>query len=175
MATKITEAERLANLELQVFGGPNVNGDTSETDIPGLLADVTALQNSAIAVRNIRRRCTTAEINAGVELLPAVAGYKYRLVDVTMIAIGGNAGGSTAVVLNATQGASGVALITALIAALTRSAIVKPNSANVTVLADGASNVLNDVNTALTVGKTGGSLTTATAVDVIASYTLEAA
>lgn len=175
MSTQISQAERLANLELQIFGGPNVDGDTSDVDVAGLLADVTALQNSAVLVRNKRRRCTTAEINAGVEFLPVLTGYKYRVIDVTMIAIGGNAGGATAVVLNATQSAGSVALITALIAALTRSAFVKPNTANVSVLADGASNIANDVSTSLTVGKTGGSLTTATAVDVIVDYVIEAA
>ena len=167
--TAITQADRLAQLELQVFGGPNVAGDTESVDVAGLLSD------NYKSVKNFRRRCTTAEINAGVEFLPAVPGFKYRVVDVTMIAIGGNAATATAVTLNATQSASGVALITAAVAALTRSAIVKPNSANVTVLADGASNVLNDVNTNLNVGKTGGSLATATAVDVIVDYILEPA
>jgi hypothetical protein len=79
------------------------------------------------------------------------------------------------VTVNGTQAASGVALIIAAVAALTRSTIVKPNTGSVTVLADGASNVLNDVNTNINVGKTGGSLATATAVDVILTYTLEAA
>ncbi len=171
-AELISFADRIKNIESTLFGGPNVAGDVPDI---GLVDQVTAIEDSAVLVRNIRRRCTTAEINAGVELLPAVAGFKYRLIDATLIAIGGNAATATAVTINATQAASGVALITAAIAALTRSAIVKPNSANVTVLADGASNVLNDVNTAITVGKTGSSLATATAVDVIMSYTLEAA
>mgnify|MGYP001582719311 CR=1 FL=1 len=43
MTAQITEAQRLSNLELQIFGGPNVNGDVSDTDIPGLLADVELL------------------------------------------------------------------------------------------------------------------------------------
>lgn len=127
------------------------------------------------SVQNLRTRVAVADINAGANLLPALPGYKYRVVDVTLVAIGGSAATATAVTIGATQSASGVALITAAVAALTRSAIVKPNSSNVTVLADGASLVANDANTAITIGKTGGTLATATAVDVILSYVIEAA
>lgn len=124
-------------------------------------------------IQNIRRRCTAAEINTGVTLLPAVPGYAYRLIDLTIIAIGGAASGATDVRLLGTRAAGSVALVVAAVAALTQSAVVKPNSANVTVLADGASHTPLDVNTAVTVGKTGGSLATATHVDVIANYALE--
>lgn len=126
-------------------------------------------------VRNLRQRVTVADVNAGLTLLAAVPGYKYRLVDATLIAIGGNAATATAVTISATQSAGTVVLISAAIAALTRSAVVKPNTANVTVLADGASFVVNDANTGVTIEKTGGSLATATHIDVILSYTLEAA
>lgn len=126
---------------------------------------------------NKRTRATAAEVNAGLELLPALSGYKYRLVDVTMIAIGGNAATATSVDIVTTQSASSVRPIVAAVAALTRSAVVKPNSANVTVLADGASFVANDDNTAVSVSKqSGGSnLATATHIDVILSYVIEAA
>jgi hypothetical protein len=128
-------------------------------------------------VLNLRTRATAAQVNAGLELLPALAGYKYRLVDVTMIAIGGNAATATSVDIITTQAASAVRPIVAAVAALTRSAVVKPNSANVAVLADGASFVANDANTAVSVGKqSGGSgLATATHVDVILDYVIEAA
>lgn len=126
---------------------------------------------------NKRVRATTAEVNAGLELMPALSGYKYRLVDVTMIAIGGNAATATSVDIITTQAASAVRPIVAAVAALTRSAVVKPNSANVTVLADGASFVANDANTSVSVGKqSGGSnLATATHIDVILDYVIEAA
>lgn len=126
---------------------------------------------------NKRTRATTAEVNAGLELLPALSGYKYRLVDVTMIAIGGNAATATSVDIVTTQSASAVRPIVAAVAALTRSAVVKPNSANVTVLADGASFVANDANTAVSVSKqSGGSnLATATHIDVNLTYVIEAA
>ena len=126
-------------------------------------------------VLNQRTRVTTAQVNAGYTLLAAMSGYKYRVVDFTLIAIGGNAATATSVDLLATQSASGVTLAAVAVAALTRSTAVKPNTANVTLIADGASFVANDANTAITIGKTGSNLATATNVDVILSYVIEAA
>lgn len=126
-------------------------------------------------VRTIRRRCTIAEVNAGVTLLAAVAGYAYRMVRCTAIAIGGNAGTVTTVDVLATQAASGVKLVAFAQANLTRSAVLKDGGTGATVLADGASYVANDANTAITVGKTGGDVDTATHVDVSFTYVLEAA
>lgn len=126
-------------------------------------------------VHNVRKRFTAAEVNAGITLIPAVAGYKIRLVDWTMIAIGGNAATAASVDIAATQSASGALLAIVAVAALTRSTPVKPNSANVTNLADGAGFVANDANTAVTVIKGGSNLATATHVDVIAQYVLEPA
>lgn len=125
-------------------------------------------------VQNLRTRATVAQINAGLTLLAAVPGYAYRLVDITLIAIGGAASGATAVVILGTR-TGAVTLISAAVAALTQSAVVKPNTANVTVLADGASYTPLDANTAVTIGKTGGSLATSTHVDVILNYVLEEA
>jgi len=65
-------------------------------------------------------------------------------------------------------------LISAAVAALTQSAVVKPNTANVTVLADGASFVQNDISTAIAIDKTGSAMTTLTHVDVILTYELAA-
>jgi hypothetical protein len=121
----------------------------------------------------LRVRATIAQINAGLTLLPALPGYKYRLTDCTLIAVGGAVTSATAVVINATQAAGSVALISAAVAALTQSTVVKPHTASVTVLADGASFVANDVNTAITIAKTGSSITVATAVDVVLTYAVE--
>ena len=126
------------------------------------------------AVKSQRVRFTAAQVNAGATLLAAVAGYKYRVTDWTMIAIGGNAATATSVDILGTRTTS-VTLAAVAVAALTQSAAVKPNSANVTLLADGASHTALDANTAITVGKTGSSLATATHIDVIVSYVLEAA
>lgn len=126
-------------------------------------------------VQNIRTRFTAAQINAGASLLPAVPGFAYRLVDFTAIAIGGNAATATSVTLLGTRAAGAVTLADLAVAALTRSAAVKPDTAGVTLLADGASHTPLDANTAVTVGKTGGSLGTATHIDFDVDYVLEAA
>jgi predicted RecA/RadA family phage recombinase len=125
-------------------------------------------------VRTVRRRFTTAEINAGENLLPAVPGARYRLVDASMIAIGGNAGGATSVNIRATQSTSGVSLLASAVAGLTQNTLLRAGATNAAILAGGVSFVANDTNTAITVNAT-GTLTTATHVDVLASYVLEPA
>lgn len=124
------------------------------------------------AAYNQRFRVTLANVNAGVTLMPARARLQYRMVDVTMIAVGGAVITCTAVTISGTQGTAAV-LLSVAVAALTQSAAVKPNTANATILADGASFVANDKNTAITIGKTGGTCATATHVDVIFTYALE--
>lgn len=122
----------------------------------------------------IRVRTSTANVNAGATLLPALPGYAYRIHDVTMIAVGGAASGATAVTVNGTQAASGVALLSVAIAALTQSAVNRAGGSNAAVLADGASFASCDANTAITIAKTGGSLATTTFVDVLLTYSIEA-
>ena len=122
-----------------------------------------------------RLRATIAQVNAGVELLPAVAGYKYRMVDVQAVSVGGAAAAVTTVDVLATQATSAVKLAAFGQAALTQSTVLRPGISGCTVLADGASFVANDANTAVTVGKTGSSVTTATHIDIQFSYVLEAA
>ena len=125
-------------------------------------------------IQTLRTRVTLAQLNAGLTLLPAVAGYKYRLIDATLIAIGGAATAATAVRITGVQSASTVALISAAVAALTQSTVVKPNTASVTVLADGASFNQNDAASIIAIDKTGSAMTTLTHVDVILTYELAA-
>lgn len=154
----------------------DTNGDR-QVFTSGSVADFQSGSVPVGVLLNKRTRVTTAQVNAGYTLLAAISGYKYRLVDVTLIAIGGAAETATSVDIVTTQSASAVRPIVAAVAALTRSAVVKPNSANVTVLADGASFVANDDNTAVTISKqaAGSSLATATHIDAILSYVIEAA
>lgn len=133
------------------------------------------LSGQQTAAQVLRSRVTTANVNAGATLLPAVPGFKYRIQDMTMIAIGGAAATATTVDILATQSTSSVKLLAVAVAALTQSAVVRAGAANATVLADGASFVANDTNTAITIGKTGSSLATATHIDVLITYVLEAA
>ena len=133
------------------------------------------LSGQQTAAQVLRSRVTTANVNAGATLLPAVPGFKYRIQDMTMISIGGAAATATTVDILATQSTSSVKLLAVAVAALTQSAVVRAGAANATVLADGASFVANDTNTAITIGKTGSSLATATHIDVLITYVLEAA
>lgn len=132
---------------------------TSSTPLPG--------------VRSLRTRVAIADVNAGATLLAAVAGRKYRLIDVQAIAVGGAVGATTTVDINGTQSGSGVKLVSFAQANLTQSTVLRPGSTGVTVLADGASFAQNDANTAITIGKTGATATTATAIDIALTYALE--
>jgi hypothetical protein len=125
------------------------------------------------SVQTIRTRFTIAQINAGATLLAAVPGFAYRLIDAQMIAVGGAVTTATDVRILGTRAAGSVALLIVAVAALTQSALVRAGAANATVLADGASFTPLDANTAITVGKTGGTGAGATHVDVIVSYVLE--
>lgn len=163
----------VTNVKSNWESGDLVFRNAAGTEI-GRMSNVAGMLGAGGALQK-RQRCTTAEVNAGVTLLPAVAGYAYRIIDWTMIAIGGNAATATSVDIVGTRGAAEVRPAVVAVAALTRSAAVKPNSANVTLLADGASHTALDANTAVTVSKqSGGSnLATATHVDVIITYALE--
>lgn len=119
-----------------------------------------------------RERFTVAQVNAGATVLPAVRGYKYRIIEMALIAIGGAASGATDVRLLATQAAAAAALLIAAVAGLTQNTLLRAGAANATILAGGASFVENDVETAITIGKTGGSLATSTHVDVLITYVL---
>jgi hypothetical protein len=121
----------------------------------------------------LRLRFTTAQVNAGATIIPAIPGWKIRVLDMSMIAIGGAATGATTVVINGVQATVTVALLSVAVAALTQGAVVRAGAANANVLADGLSFIANDVNTPITIAKTGAGLATATAIDVIISYQIE--
>lgn len=124
-----------------------------------------------------RVRTTVANVNAGATLLASVKGMAHRLVDFTLIAVGGAAGAATSVDIIGTRSGVTVRLAVVAIAALSQGTAVKPNSANVTLLADGASFTPLDENTPITIGKQSGGadLTTATHFDVILSTASEKA
>lgn len=123
--------------------------------------------------RTIRSRFTIAQVNAGATILAAVAGRKYRLIDALAIAVGGAVGATTTVDILGTQATSSVKLAAFAQASMTQSTVLRPGVSGTTVLADGASFVQNDVNTAITINKTGATATTATHVDVVLTYALE--
>lgn len=157
-----------------VYVGTALEDATADNDVievlPGPNTDVLA---GAGLVQHSRTRVTTAQVNAGFTLLPAVAGRAYRITDIAMIAIGGNAATATGVLVRGTQAAAVVKLLDAKVGGLTQSRLLRAGEAtNGVILADGASFVPNDANTAITVIKDGSDLATATNVDVLVSYVL---
>lgn len=161
----------VANITSKFINGNLVFSNAEGTEILSL----DAVNGVRSVPRNKRSRFTIAQINAGAELLPAVAGYKYRLLSAKAIAYGGAVGATTTVDILGTQASLSVKLVAFAQASLTQSTVLAAGESGAAVLADGASFVSCDANTAITVGKTGSNLTTATGVDVIVDYVLEAA
>ena len=122
----------------------------------------------------IRKRVTIAQVNAGATILAAAPGYAYRVHDVALISIGGNATAATTIDVLATQSAGSVKILAGAVANLTQSALLRAGATGGTILADGASFVANDANTAITIGKTGSAVTTSTHFDVLLTYSVEA-
>jgi hypothetical protein len=122
-------------------------------------------------VMNVRQRFTIAQVNAGATLVPAVAGKAIRMVDCRAIAVGGAAGAVTTVDVLGTS-TTARKLVAYAQANLTQSTVVGAGHAGGAVLADGASFTANDAGTAVTIGKTGSNVTTATHIDVIFDYVL---
>ena len=91
------------------------------------------------------------------------------MVDCALISIGGAAATATTVDILATQ-TTAVKLLAAAVAGLTQNTLLRAGATNATILADGASFVANDVNTAITIGKTGSNVATATHIDVLLTY-----
>ena len=126
-------------------------------------------------VQSQRFRVAIADVNAGYTLLAAIAGFKYRLVDAFIIAVGGAAAAVTTVDILATQSSSSAKLVAFGQAQLTQSTLLRAGASGATILADWASFVANDANTAVTIGKTGSSVTTATHFDVVLNYAIDEA
>lgn len=127
----------------------------------------------AAEVLNVRVRCTAAEIKAGKSLVAAIPGYKIRMVAASAIAYGGAVGATTSVDILGTR-TSAVHLVAFAQASLTQSTLLNAGDSGAAILADGASFTALDANTAVTVGLVGSDITTATGVDIIFSYVLEA-
>lgn len=132
-----------------------------------------AIRESSL-VRNVRTRLTIAEVNAGATLVAAATGYKHRLVDARVAAIGGNVGAVTTIDILGTQ-TTAQKLVTFAQANLTDDTLLKIGDTGVSILDNGVSFIANDSGTAITIGKTGDAITTATHVDVFLSYVTEAA
>jgi hypothetical protein len=145
------------------------NGNTLVVD-PSLSGKIAG----GAIVHFLRQRVTIAQVNAGLSLVAAPGlGYALRMVDLELIAVGGAAAGATTVDILATLATASRKLVAAAVAGLTQSALLRAGAANAAILADGASFTANDENTPITIGKTGGALTTATHIDVLLAYVID--
>jgi len=125
------------------------------------------------SAHTIRKRVTIAEVNAGVTILPAIAGFGYRMVDAAIIAIGGNVGAATGIDLTATL-STARKLVAFKTAGMTQSTMLRAGTAtNGVLLADGASFTKNDNNTAVTLIKDGSDVTTAAHLDISVTFVIE--
>lgn len=157
---------------------PSVGLPVGAITVAALSDDTTGivhLNESSLAGRllTVRKRFTIAQVNAGITLLPAIAGIKYRMVDAMAIAVGGAAAAVTTVDILATLSAASRKLVAFAQASLTQSAVLRAGGTGAAVLADGASFTANDAGTAVTVGITGSAITTATHIDFSFTYSLE--
>lgn len=153
-------------------GGDLVIEDSSSTEI-GRWSGTLGRLIEPNAAYQVRTRFTIAEVNAGATVLAALTGYKYRMVACTAIAVGGAAGAVTTVDILGTQSTSSVKLVAYAQASLTQSAVLNAGDSGAAVLADGASFVACDAGTAITIGKTGSNVTTATHIDIILTYGID--
>ena len=162
------------NLEADVdFNAYDADLTTYAGITPSATAQVALQYANNSVVLNHRHRVTVAEINAGHELLPAVSGKSYRIIEVLAIAYGGAVGTTATVDILGTQSAGSVKLVAYAQAGLTQSAVLVSGGTNAAVQADGASYGACDVTTAITIGKTGSDADTATGVDIVITYVLE--
>lgn len=136
-----------------------------------LEADSLSVTNQKVMFTK-RTRFTIAEVNAGATLVAAVTGKSIRMVSCKAIAIGGAAGAVTTVDVIGTV-STARKLVAFAQASLTQSTVLTAGGSGAAVLADGASYTANDVGTAVTVGKTGSNVTTATHIDIIFDYVVE--
>lgn len=124
-----------------------------------------------------RVRVTLAQVNAGYDLLPAVAGYAYRLINSALIAIGGAAATATSVDIIGTRSTAVRPFVTA-VSAMSENTRIGLGHANCVILAAGASFTALDANTSVTIGTqaaSAGNLATCTHVDVELLYEMVSA
>ena len=140
---------------------------TGDTTLNGAIAGAAADP----VVMNHRHAVTTAEVNGGHTLVAVPAGYKFRLVDCKVVATGGAITGLTT--LDLLCGSS--KLVTFAQTNLTQSVVLDTSSTGATVLADGVGFDAQADGADITVGKTGGSMATATGVTILIDYVLEPA
>lgn len=122
-----------------------------------------------------RFRLSPTQLAAVTVLLPALPGVRWRMIDMAMIAIGGNATTSTSINVSGVLATVANELLVTAVAALTRSALVRAGAANAVILADGGSFTQQDANAAITAKSTVATLTVSTFIDIFLDYVADPA
>jgi hypothetical protein len=158
------------NVKSEWVNGNLLFRDKDQNLVAASLGAVGAQHGSTLT---IRKRFTVAEVNAGATILPAAPGLRYRMVDASIIAVGGAATAHTSIDIIGTV-STARKLVAFLVAGTTQSTLLRAGAAtNGVILADGASFTANDANTAVTIGKTGTDVATATDIDISFSFVVE--
>jgi hypothetical protein len=152
-------------------------GSSLKTNFKAAKDEIEAVQGRATVVEDAALRVvydaavTVAEANAagGETLIAGVAGKQITVHDFEVITIGGAAGAVTSVDLES-DNETPVVVAALAAAALTENAIVKPNSANVTLGA--GYHVALGAGDGLRIIKNGSDITTATSFKVYVVYTI---
>jgi hypothetical protein len=131
----------------------------------GTKLTATPAEMNAIKVQTVCARYTTAQINAGVDLVTPTATGKWKVLNVFMRAIGGAATTNTSI--DITEETSAAIVFSATQAALTQNTILGVNSTNVTATNLGVESVAGKK---LKIANVGTAMTVATHVDVILTF-----
>ena len=127
-------------------------------------------------VKSVRKQFTEAQVNdsGGTPVVEGIPGHKHRLVNATLVAVGGNAAGATHVELASKQSTSTVKLVRVAVAGLAENDVTNMFAAsNVTLLNAGASFASNNEGEPISITRVTNNLITATHIDVILDYVVE--
>lgn len=158
---------------LNLYGSPTlglkING-TVALDPTGALANIGTAGSAG--VYSIAGNATTAQINAGITIVPAVTGRTLKIMGVLFQAIGGAAAGCTAIQVDDTTGTPVVG-VSVTVAALTQNTMVTTDTAP----AAGAWTYTTfltalTANQGLQIIKTGSACTTLTSLNYRVFYTI---
>jgi len=120
-----------------------------------------------VAFGNLTLAQVNANSRAGTVIVPGSAGRTIKVVDAWFRALGGNAGGATAVVLEDTAGTD---IVSTTQGALTQNALVRAGAANSTATGVGT---YSGKDKGLRIGCTVGDLTTCSGgIDYCVLYTI---
>ncbi len=129
-------------------------------DVAGLQAALDVLTANDVAqLQTFKVTATTAEINSGKEIVPAVTGKKIRVVNYAA-RVSGNFAATTSVDLQ--SGTAGTKVTALGVTGLTTGAILMPSSSNTTLGAGFAADLETSQN--LVVANTGSAATTGTSI-----------